>query len=93
LLPFYFRNAFVNVLVLYKEGPPFYHASYIVIVEVADADSLLIDSTMSSRSMTWNSLFGIERLSETAAKVNLHLSIQNIICDGFGNNYNFLQNI
>ncbi|EZA54002.1 hypothetical protein DMN91_000172 [Ooceraea biroi] len=53
---------------LYKDGPPFYHASYIVIVEVADADSLVIDSTMSSRSMTWDSLFGLERLSETAAK-------------------------
>lgn len=60
---------------LYKEGPPFYHASYIVIIEVADADSLVIDPTMSSRSITWNNLFGFERLSETAAKVNLHLSI------------------
>ncbi|XP_024892334.1 tRNA-splicing endonuclease subunit Sen2 [Temnothorax curvispinosus] len=53
---------------LYKEGPPFYHASYIVIIEVADADSLVVDPTMSSRSMTWNNLFGFERLSETAAK-------------------------
>ncbi|KYQ60242.1 tRNA-splicing endonuclease subunit Sen2 [Trachymyrmex zeteki] len=53
---------------LYKEGPPFYHASYIVIIEVADADSLVIDPTMSSRSITWNNLFGFERLSETAAK-------------------------
>ncbi|XP_029155907.1 tRNA-splicing endonuclease subunit Sen2 isoform X2 [Nylanderia fulva] len=51
---------------LYKEGPPFFHASYIVIVEVADADSLIIDP-LSMRS-TWNSLFGLERLSETAAK-------------------------
>ncbi|XP_070152998.1 tRNA-splicing endonuclease subunit Sen2 isoform X2 [Polyergus mexicanus] len=52
---------------LYKEGPPFFHASYIVIVEVANADSLVIDSTLSTRS-TWNSLFGLQRLSETAAK-------------------------
>ncbi|KAL0125119.1 hypothetical protein PUN28_004333 [Cardiocondyla obscurior] len=52
---------------LYKEGPPFYHASYIVIIEVADADSLVIDPA-SSRSMTWNNLFGFERLSETVAK-------------------------
>ncbi|XP_014479864.1 PREDICTED: tRNA-splicing endonuclease subunit Sen2 [Dinoponera quadriceps] len=58
---------FVNVLVLYKEGPSFYHASYIVIVEVADADSLILDPA-SNRSVTWNSLFGLERLSETAAK-------------------------
>lgn len=60
---------FINILVLYKEGPPFYHASYIVIVEVVDADSLILDSTTSTRSVTWNSLFGLERLSETAAKV------------------------
>ncbi|XP_012224187.1 tRNA-splicing endonuclease subunit Sen2 [Linepithema humile] len=53
---------------LYKEGPPFYHASYIVIVEVVDADSLVIDTTMSTRSMMWNDLFSLERLSETAAK-------------------------
>ncbi|KAL6426975.1 hypothetical protein ACFW04_009286 [Cataglyphis niger] len=52
---------------LYKEGPPFFHASYIVIVEVANADSLVIDSTLSTKS-TWNSLFGLQRLSETAAK-------------------------
>lgn len=54
---------------LYKHGPPFYHASYIVIVEVADADSLVRSSSVSTRSiMTWDSLFGLDRLSETAAK-------------------------
>lgn len=53
---------------LYKEGPPFYHASYIVITEVVDADSLVVDPIVPSRSRTWNSLFGFERLSETAAK-------------------------
>ena len=53
---------------LYKEGPPFFHASYIVIVEVVDADSLLMNPALSTRS-TWNSLFGLQRLSETAAKV------------------------
>lgn len=53
---------------LYQEGPPFYHASYIIIIQVADADSLVIDTTVASRTMTWNNLFGFERLSETAAK-------------------------
>ncbi|XP_032680622.1 tRNA-splicing endonuclease subunit Sen2 [Odontomachus brunneus] len=53
---------------LYKEGPPFYHASYIVIVEVVDADSLILDPTVSTRSVTWTNLFGLERLSESAAK-------------------------
>jgi len=65
--------------VLYKDGPPFYHASYIVVVEVADADSLVINPTMSTRSMTWDSLFGLQRLSETAAKVNIYLSISSIL--------------
>lgn len=73
----------VNISVLYKEGPPFYHASYIVIVEVVDADSLVVDPTMSSRSMTWNSLFGFERLSETAAKVNVHVFIKYNQCNEF----------
>ncbi|XP_011647003.1 tRNA-splicing endonuclease subunit Sen2 isoform X2 [Pogonomyrmex barbatus] len=36
--------------------------------EVVDADSLIIDSTMSSRTMTWTNLYGYERLSENAAK-------------------------
>jgi len=61
-------NILLNFLVLYKEGPPFFHASYIVIVEVVDADSLVIESTLSTRS-TWDSLFRLQRLSETAAKV------------------------
>lgn len=60
---------------LYKKGPPFYHASYMVIIEIADADSLVVDPTMSSRSMTWNSLFGFERLSETAAKETLFAQV------------------
>lgn len=81
LLYIYFYNRYyyilnINVSVLYKKGPPFYHASYMVIIEIADADSLVVDPTMSSRSMTWNSLFGFERLSETAAKVNVHLLIK-----------------
>ncbi|EFN88436.1 tRNA-splicing endonuclease subunit Sen2 [Harpegnathos saltator] len=66
---------------IYKEGPPFYHASYIVIVEVVDADSLIVDSATSSRSVTWNSLFGLERLSETAAKVYTCALIINITYD------------
>ncbi|KAG7196689.1 hypothetical protein KM043_016021 [Ampulex compressa] len=53
---------------LYKQGPPFFHASYIVIVEIVGADSLIKDSTRSLQSMTWNKLLGLERLSETAAK-------------------------
>ncbi|XP_076654114.1 tRNA splicing endonuclease subunit 2 [Halictus rubicundus] len=53
---------------LYKQGPPFYHASYIVIVDVVDGDSLIRDESKSMHKPTWNNLFGLERLSETAAK-------------------------
>ncbi|XP_078044788.1 tRNA splicing endonuclease subunit 2 [Augochlora pura] len=53
---------------LYKQGPPFYHASYIVLVDVLEADSLIRDESKSMHKPTWNNLFGLERLSETAAK-------------------------
>lgn len=54
---------------LYKQGPPFYHASYIVIVDVVDADTLTRIPNKCIQSMPWNGLLGLERLSETAAKV------------------------
>ena len=53
---------------LYKQGPPFYHASYIVIVDVLDGDSSIRHESKSLRKSTWNNLLGLERLSETAAK-------------------------
>ncbi|XP_076302092.1 tRNA splicing endonuclease subunit 2 [Lasioglossum baleicum] len=53
---------------LYKQGPPFYHASYIVIVDILDGDTLITDQNRSMHKLTWNSLLGLERLSETAAK-------------------------
>lgn len=54
---------------LYKQGPPFYHASYVVIIDVLDADLLTIIPSKCMRQMTWNTLFGLDRLSETTAKV------------------------
>lgn len=53
---------------LYKQGPPFYHASYIVIIDILDGDALVTDQNKYMRKLTWNSLLGLERLSETAAK-------------------------
>ncbi|KZC14874.1 PREDICTED: tRNA-splicing endonuclease subunit Sen2 [Dufourea novaeangliae] len=53
---------------LYKQGPPFYHASYIVIVDVLEGDSLIRDENKSMHKSTWNNILGLERLSETAAK-------------------------
>lgn len=52
---------------LYKQGPSFYHASYIVLIDVLDANTLIRDETKCTRK-TWNNLLGLERLSETAAK-------------------------
>ncbi|XP_047358616.1 tRNA-splicing endonuclease subunit Sen2 isoform X2 [Vespa velutina] len=53
---------------LYKQGPPFYHASYIVIIDVVDADLLTIIPSKCFRKMTWSNLFGLDRLAESAAK-------------------------
>ena len=60
---------------LYKQGPPFYHASYIVIIDILDGDTLVTDQSKCMRKLTWNSLLGLERLSETAAKVILSNNI------------------
>lgn len=65
----------LNILVLYKQGPPFYHASYIVIVDILDGDTLVTDQSKCMHKLTWNSLLGLERLSETAAKVILNKNI------------------
>ncbi|XP_015191246.1 PREDICTED: tRNA-splicing endonuclease subunit Sen2 [Polistes dominula] len=53
---------------LYKQGPSFYHASYIVIIDVVDADSLITIPSKSSRKTSWGNLIGLDRLSECAAK-------------------------
>ena len=42
---------------LYKHGPPFYHASYSVLVEESDKNKL-----------SWNDLSGLNRVTESAAK-------------------------
>ncbi|CAK9828092.1 tRNA-splicing endonuclease subunit Sen2 [Anthophora retusa] len=53
---------------LYKQGPPFYHASYIVVIDTVDGDSLIRNEAECMHKLTWNNLLGLERLSETAAK-------------------------
>ncbi|XP_076755268.1 tRNA splicing endonuclease subunit 2 [Xylocopa sonorina] len=53
---------------LYKQGPPFYHASYIVLIDILDGDTLVRDQSKSMHKFMWNNLLGLERLSETAAK-------------------------
>ncbi|XP_012282962.1 tRNA-splicing endonuclease subunit Sen2 isoform X2 [Orussus abietinus] len=60
---------------LYKQGPPFYHASYIVIIDVVNADTLIRESDKAIHKFTWDNLIGLERLSETAAKEILFAQI------------------
>ncbi|KAG8237292.1 hypothetical protein J437_LFUL016205 [Ladona fulva] len=59
---FYFALNFDRKL-LYKDGPSFYHASYLVV----------IDSSLphEGSAITWNTLAGLNRLAENVAKVSL----------------------
>lgn len=53
---------------LYKQGPPFYHASYIVLVEVIDKSTLRRIPGL-QRSLSWTRLMGLNRVGESAGKV------------------------
>lgn len=53
---------------LYKQGPPFYHASYIVLVDVIDETTLERIPEKAMRRMNLKDLIGMERLAESAAK-------------------------
>ncbi|XP_022083311.1 tRNA-splicing endonuclease subunit Sen2-like [Acanthaster planci] len=52
--------------VLYKHGPPFYHGSYSVIVQMVTEGSW--DCTDTSATLTWPALSGMDRITETVAK-------------------------
>ncbi|KAH0564061.1 tRNA-splicing endonuclease subunit Sen2 [Cotesia glomerata] len=53
---------------LYKQGPPYYHASYLVVVETVDADTLIRDDSRCTRKMDWKNLYELNRLCEVTAK-------------------------
>lgn len=55
-------------LVLYKEGPPYYHASYVVVIDNL-FHNLSRNTDVCQRSIDWTSLIGLNRLTETSAKV------------------------
>ncbi|KAJ8959196.1 hypothetical protein NQ318_022458 [Aromia moschata] len=59
---------------LYKQGPAFYHASYVVIIDSINENSERITS-LSRRSMDNVSLTSLNRLCETAGKELLILQI------------------
>ncbi|KAH1016265.1 hypothetical protein HUJ04_007517 [Dendroctonus ponderosae] len=52
---------------LYKEGPSFYHSTYIVVIDVVDTAGKRIES-LTNRSMDNISILGLNRLCETAGK-------------------------
>lgn len=54
-------------LLLYKQGPPFYHASYIVVIEVVDKSSWTRIPGF-GRTLSWTRLMGLNRLGESAGK-------------------------
>lgn len=63
--------------VLYKQGPPFYHASYVVIINILNKNLERIES-LSRRNMDNVFLLGLNRLCETAGK---ELLIAQVILD------------
>ena len=53
------------VLVLYKQGPPFYHASYSVVVKLVDGDLY----QTCDMSLSWTSFAALNRVTQHVAKV------------------------
>ena len=64
----YSVSLFLSLSVLYKDGPPFYHASYSVMVRLVN-DDLDDDPSDENRTMTWTSLAGLNRMTEQVGKV------------------------
>lgn len=54
--------------IIYKEGPPFYHGSYSVIVRMIDEETLLDIEQYKTRHFTWTQLSGLNRVTEHVAK-------------------------
>nr|CAD7263605.1 unnamed protein product [Timema shepardi] len=55
-------------VLLYKQGPMFYHASYIVLVEVIKVEDQTRDIILSRRALTWTRLIGYNRVAEASGK-------------------------
>ncbi|XP_052234317.1 uncharacterized protein LOC127846933 [Dreissena polymorpha] len=54
--------------VLYKVGPPFYHATYSVVVKAVEEGSYTEMEHFNNRQFTWTSLSGLNRVTEHVAK-------------------------
>lgn len=58
-----------SMAVLYKDGPPFYHASFSVVVRRVQADTL--EEEPDHRLQTWQGLCGLIRVNGNASKTVL----------------------
>ncbi|XP_067667875.1 tRNA-splicing endonuclease subunit Sen2-like [Haliotis asinina] len=54
--------------IVYKEGPPFYHGSYSVLVRLVDEETLTEHPDYAHRPLSWISLAGLNRITEHVAK-------------------------
>ncbi|XP_046547431.1 LOW QUALITY PROTEIN: tRNA-splicing endonuclease subunit Sen2-like [Haliotis rubra] len=54
--------------IVYKEGPPFYHGSYSVLVRLVDEETLIEHPEYTHRPLSWISLAGLNRITEHVAK-------------------------
>ncbi|CAK8675610.1 unnamed protein product [Clavelina lepadiformis] len=57
-------------LILYKKGTPFYHASYVVVIQTVNSQTLQAHAFNGAeeRKFTWASLSGLLRLATTVSK-------------------------
>ncbi|XP_002736770.1 uncharacterized protein LOC100374985 [Saccoglossus kowalevskii] len=53
--------------IVYKQGPPFYHSTYSVLISMVDEDTLL-SCEDEQRPLTWPVICGMSRVTEHAAK-------------------------
>ena len=56
---------------LYKDGPPFYHGSYSVVVKFVDEEGKQVEGYGEQRQFSWMSLAGLKRITEHVGKVRL----------------------
>ena len=56
-------------LVVYKDGPPFYHSSFVVIVKYIE-EGASSDNSSDSNPFTWTTLVLQNRVAEQCSKVN-----------------------
>ncbi|KAL1122356.1 hypothetical protein AAG570_003761 [Ranatra chinensis] len=61
---------------LYKKGPPFYHASYIVVVDVMNSSFKRSTSEDNKRKFSWMYISSLNRLAESAKKEILMCQIK-----------------